>query len=180
MLTNGNSEDPEVSTDPDEWLSLDYVHEQVEAMMLRQWEASERWDHRFGQILAFASALSVAGIVFLPEKIGNDPLATVVMFLGLAGLIISCLVTLFRLFPKVWQSAPDPRTLRSKYLTTDPRELRLLVTDTRIESFEVNEHHLASNLTWFRWSVSLLVFGLVCLVAASAISAILNGTDAST
>ena len=39
---NDDSEDPEVSTDPDEWLSLDYVHEQVEAMMLRQWEASER------------------------------------------------------------------------------------------------------------------------------------------
>ena len=172
---NGDSEEPDVSTDPDEWVSIDYVHDQVEAMMSRQWDAFAAWERRFGQILAFASALTVAGIVFLPERIATGPATTGLTFIGLAILLASCLVTLFGLIPKGWRSAPDPRTLRSDFLGTDSRELRLMITDTRIELFELNEKHLKSQLWRFGLSVALLILGILLLLVATVMSEAFNG-----
>ena len=47
------SQSPEVSTDPNEWVSIDYVHDQVEAMMSRQWDAFEAMGTSIRQVLAF-------------------------------------------------------------------------------------------------------------------------------
>ncbi len=169
------SQSPEVSTDPNEWVSIDYVYDQVETMISRQRDAFEAWERRYGQVLAFTSALTVAGIVFLPERIATDPVTVGFAFVGLAILLLSCLATLLGLAQKGSWSAPDPRTLRSKYLATDPRELRLLLTDTRVELFELNEKRLNRQFWGFILLVLMLTLGILFLLVAAIMSATLNG-----
>ena len=164
------SRSPEVSTDPNEWVSIDYVHDQVEAMMSRQWDAFETMERRFAQVLAFVSALTVAGIAFLPERIATDISTRWVTFVGLLFLLFSGGVALWGFLPRRWTSAPNPHTLRSKYLTTNAREVRLVVTDSRIVDFERNKKSLDRQVWLFRASVALLFTGTLLFVVAAGMS----------
>jgi len=141
----GDASDGELDPDdPAGWLSLDYVHDQIQ----RQLEAqSDLWDEVDGRLRLI---LGVIGIVFaasatfqrqvtaggtaqIPFVVGSLVALAVVCFL-IAGAIVA-----IAYWPQKFDRPPDPVGLRDRWLTADPRRVKLIVTDSIRDAYNENE-----------------------------------------
>jgi len=130
--------------DPDNWLSLDYIHDQVQEQLKAQ---SDLWDAVDGRLRLI---LGVIGIVFaasatfqrqvtaggaaqIPFALGVLVSVAVVLFF-VAGSIVA-----LAYWPQKFNRPPDPIDLRERWLTTDPNLVKLIVTDSIREAYNDNE-----------------------------------------
>jgi hypothetical protein len=127
--------------DPANWLSLDYVHEQVQAQLKAQEVIWEAVDGRLRLILGVIGIVFAAAAAF-QRAAGGGPLLP--FWVG-AG--VSLAVSLFLLaaiiagvsyWPYDFDRPPQPHRLRERYLTTDPREVMLAVVDTILVAYTNN------------------------------------------
>lgn len=130
--------------DPGNWLSLDYVHDQVQSQLEAQ---SELWDVVDGRLrlilgvigIVFAASAtfqrgaSQAGAALIPFGIGLAVIVAVALFLAAATIVA------FAYWPQKFNRPPDPLDLRSRWLTTDPSEVKLIVVDSMLDAYNDNE-----------------------------------------
>jgi hypothetical protein len=156
----GNRLDPE---SPDNWLSLDYVHDRVIAQLEAQ---SNTWDIIDGRLRFI---LGVVGIVFaavLGLQRGASPIpywAGIFAILGVIAFFIAGLFAVYGYSITVFDMPPEPAALRREYLTTDPKETKLVVIDTIIEAYNRNQSVLSEKMTafWTAFRLTVLATGLL-------------------
>ncbi len=130
--------------DPASWLSLDYVHDQVQAQLEEQSELWDTVDGRLRLILgvisivfaaaaAFQRASPAAGGAPLPFWVGAAAIGAVSLFLAAAGIVA------WAYWPTDFDRPPKPHELRELYLTTDPREVKLIVIDITLLAYTGNQ-----------------------------------------
>jgi hypothetical protein len=163
--------------DPETWLSLDYIHEQVQAQLELQSKDWEAVDARLRLILgvisivfaaaaAFQRAASASGGAPLPFAVGATAILAVIFFLAAA------VVATLAYWPSDFDRPPKPHELRELYLTTDPREVKLTVIDSILLAYTGNQEIIERKIIAFKrafWltavASSLLGVALVVQVA---------------
>ena len=137
------------SDDPDAWLSLDYIHDQVVEQIKEQEAAWNDLNERLRLIIgfigiAFAAALGLRGFgvgttaYFVPFWVGL--LASVSVAMYVAAALVAGITAVA---PGTFNRPPRPRTLRDEYLWEDPRKTKRAVLDTLIEAYSANARLLA-------------------------------------
>lgn len=170
--------DPE---SPDAWLSLEYVHEQVLAQLAAQSDTWDVVDGRLRLILGFIGIVFAAAVglqrgpspavaqgvaiepPLLPFWVGALTIGAVFVYLA-AGAIVAWVY-----WPTNFDRPPRPSSLRDQYLTTDPRETRLIVVDSIIEAYNRNESVLARKT--FAFKVAFVLTSLATALMGSAVTA---------
>jgi hypothetical protein len=181
LLSKGKGEEQaEESEDvetPEAWLSLDYVHEQVQAQLEIQSKDWEAIDNRLRLILGVISIVFAAAATFqraapaaggapLPFLIGAAAISAVFCFLLAAAIATQAY------WPYDFDRPPKPHELRELYLTTDPREVKLTVIDIILLAYTDNEKIIERKITAFKrafWftavATSLLGIALMAHIA---------------
>jgi hypothetical protein len=130
--------------DPKSWLSLDYVHDQVQAQLDEQ---SKLWDTVDGRLrlilgvisIVFAAAAALqrsspaSGGAPLPFVIGAGAIGAVLLFLVAAAIVA------WAYWPTDFDRPPKPHELRELYLTTDSQEVKLIVIDIILLAYTGNQ-----------------------------------------
>lgn len=171
----GNSEWPD-EENPENWFSLDYVHEQVLAQLQAQ---SDLWDAVDGRLrlilgfigIVFAAAIGLqravpvatgpSGPVLLPFWVGAAAAVAVMVYL-IAGLIVAVAY-----WPTPFDRPPKPDALREQYLLADPRQTKLDVIDTIIEAYNRNTAPLARKNLAFK--VAFVLTGIATALMGVAL-----------
>ncbi|MDQ6673916.1 MAG: hypothetical protein M3069_24760 [Chloroflexota bacterium] len=158
-------DDPE---NPDNWYGLDYVHDRITAQLQEQSGLWQEVDGGLRLILGaigvvFAAALGLlprgsatistpAGLVqeilYLPFWVGALAIGAIGLF-ALAGLL-----ALVAYWPRTFSWPPAPESLR-EYLTSDEREIKLIVVDAMLDAFAANSVWLGRKLQMFSWALAL-------------------------
>ncbi|MBI2755565.1 MAG: hypothetical protein HYX52_02545 [Chloroflexi bacterium] len=185
--TQVRTSDPE---SPENWIGLDYIHDQVVAQMEEQSKLWENADGRLRLILGvigivFAAVLGLlprgtitvmtaAGPITEPQYVpfwtGSAAIAAIGCF-ATAGVIATVAY-----WPRDFNWPPAPDSLR-KYLTTDPREIKLTVLDEMLTAYDQNRVWLGRKFVAFRWAFSLTAIA-TALLGVAVIMQILVSTRA--
>jgi hypothetical protein len=156
--------DPE---DPASWQSLDYIEAQVTSQLKQQHDI---WDSVDGRLRL---VLGVVGIVFaaaLGFQRGQNPLTTpvgVLTMLAVAGFLGAAAVVAWAYWPRDFDWPPRPAGIRELVLL-DPRETKLQVIDTIIQSYNLNEQIIAFKIRWFKLAF-LLTAGATALLGIAIV-----------
>jgi hypothetical protein len=156
--------------DPRSWLSLDYVHDQVQTQLDEQSKLWDAVDGRLRLILGVISIVFAAAAAFqrslpatggspLPFVVGAGAISAVSLFLIAAGIVA------WAYWPTDFDRPPKPHELRNHYLTTDPREVKLIVIDSTLLAYTGNQRIIERKNRAFK-----VAFGL------TAVATILLGT----
>jgi hypothetical protein len=175
---------------PDNWYGLDYVHDRISVQLREQSRLWEEADGRLRLILGvigvvFAATLGLLPrgsvlvttpsgpmqeILYLPFWVGALAVTAFVLF-SVAGF-----VALVAYWPRTFSWPPAPESLR-EYVTSDEREIKLLVVDAMLDAYAANGVWLARKFQLFRFA-----FGIAALAAgilgASVIIEVLQFTRA--
>jgi hypothetical protein len=160
------SQDPE---DPSTWLSLDVVYDRVLAQLDAQ---SERWESADGRLrlilgligvvfaitssfvtrgVTITGAGGVAELLYLPFVVGAP------LVLGMLVFLVAGLIAIVAYWPLRFERPPEPADLRDAYLTTEPRMTKLVIIDTILQAYDVNEQTLQRKLRAFKLAIVLSV-----------------------
>jgi hypothetical protein len=157
---SGDEVDPD---DPESWLSLDYIHDQVAEKLKQQYEALNVIDGRLRLILGvigiiFAAALGLQrSPAPIPFWVGVLAIAAMTMFL-VAGILAA------RRYPSLdFDWPPQPESLREEFLLADPREAKLAVVDTAIDAYNQNRNILATKIWAFNVAFALTAVATVLM-----------------
>jgi hypothetical protein len=159
----GAADDPE---NPDNWYGLDYVHDRISVQLQEQSRLWQTVDGGARLILGaigvvFAATLGllprgsatvstpsgpVQEFLFLPFWVGALAISAIGLF-SLAGLL-----AMVAYWPRTFSSPPAPDSLR-KYVTSDEREIKLIVVDEMLNAYAANSVWLARKLQLFSWAL---------------------------
>jgi hypothetical protein len=165
------AEDPE---QPSSWHALDYVHDRVAGQLQEQSRLWEETDGRLRLILGIIGIILAATLGLLPRGtttvttangLAQAPLllpfgvgAAAVLALGLYA--VAGVVAAVAYWPRTFSWPPAPEALR-QYITSDPREIKLLVLDEMLDAY-------AANSVWIGWKIRLFRWAFVVATAATA------------
>lgn len=146
--------------DPENWLSLDYVHEQIQEQLKAQSALWDEVDARLRLILGvigivfaasatFQRQVTVGGTVQIPFWIGLLVGMAVALYL-VAGAVVA-----IAYWPQKFNRPPDPIDLRNRWLTTDPREVKLIVIDSILDAYNDNEDVIERKSRAFKVSFAM-------------------------
>lgn len=141
--------------------SLDAVRAELDGLLAEQERRAVAFDNRAGLILGFGGALigltaADPSVMRLCAQIAAAAAA------GLAG---------WSLWPRV-SATIDPLDLRNRYLTTELKQTKLTILDTRIRIYKLDEERLEDKVARLRWAACLLASSVLFLL----IGAILDYT----
>lgn len=161
--------------DPRSWLSLDYVHDQVQSQLEEQSKLWDTVDGRLRLILGVISIVFAAAAAFqrssptsggalLPFMVGAGAVAAVSLFLIAAGIVA------WAYWPTDFDRPPKPHELRNLYLTTDPREVKLIVIDITLLAYTGNQviierKNLAFKVAFALTAIATILLGLAFTAA---------------
>jgi len=148
--------------------SLGLIFQEVKDAIRIQLDKFDKLDAKVGLILA-AAGVSLAVVLsngFLPPE--GKRLTTVLQIPGVTAIALSAVCAVHALWPRAYYLAPNPRHLRTDYLSKEIDETRLALVDTWIELYERNDAVIDRKVLWTRISALLLVGGLA-LVALTFI-----------
>jgi hypothetical protein len=162
---------PDDVEDPATWLSLDYVHEQVQAQLEIQSKDWEAVDARLRLILGVISIVFAAAAAFqratpssggapLPFVVGAAAILAVIFFLAAA------IIATVAYWPYDFDRPPKPHELRELYLTTDPREVKLTVIDSILLAYTGNETIIERKIIAFKRAFCLTAIASALLGVA--------------
>ena len=163
---------PPDPAEPEAWLSLDVVHDQVVQLITEQealWnDLNERLRLIVGLIgIAFAAALGLRGFgvgdtaYFVPFWVGL--LAGTAVAVYVMAALLAAISVLSR---GNFNRPPRPRTLRDIYLLQDPRRTKLAIVDTLIAAYTANGDLIARRNGQFLWALAAAGAATVMLGAA--------------
>jgi hypothetical protein len=159
------SDDPE---NPDSWYGLDYVHNRITDQLREQSRLWQEVDGGLRLILGAIGVVFAATLGLLPR--GSAPVATPAgtvqellylpfwvgaLAVGAIGLFaLAGLVALVAYWPRTFSLPPAPESLR-EYVTSDEREIKLIVVDAMLDAFAANSVWLGRKLQLFSWALVL-------------------------
>jgi hypothetical protein len=180
----------DAAENPDNWYGLDYVHDGITVQLREQARLWAEVDGGLRLILGAIGVVFAATLGLLPR--GSSPVTTpagpVQQLLYLPFWVGALSVTAIGLFalagfvalvaywPRTFSLPPAPDALR-KYLTSDEREIKLIVVDEMLDAFAVNGVWLGRKLQLFSLA---LVFAAIAagLLAIGVIMEVLQLTRA--
>jgi hypothetical protein len=186
-LTAPGSVDPE---NPDSWYGLNYAHDRVTAQLSEQSRVWEEVDGGLRLILGAIGVVFAATLGLLPRSSATvtTPAGPMQEFLylpfwvgalavGAMGLFaLAGLLALAAYWPRTFSWPPAPESLR-EYITSDEREVKLIVLDAMLDAFAANSVWLGRKLQLFSWALALAALAAGWL-GASVIIEILQLTRA--
>lgn len=152
-----NEEDDinESEEDPDNWKSLDYVHDQIGEQFEHQ---SALWDALDGRLRLVLGVIGIAFAAGLSFRAPNGPAGTTAWFPLPLGVVAALAVVLYMMaaaivarvyIPTAFDWPPKPANLRTDFLLIDPRETKLSVIDTMVKAYQANELVIGWKTRWF-------------------------------
>lgn len=151
--------------DPENWPSLDYIHDQVQAQLNAQSSIWDAVDARLRLILGVITIVfAAAGALFqrsswqaggapLPFVVGAATVIALILFLVAAGTVA------WAYRPMNFDRPPNPGELRDLYLTTDPRRVKLTVIDSILDAYTANEEVIRRKNRYFSWAFGFTAVG---------------------
>jgi len=160
----GTEFDPD---DPDNWLSLEYVHDQVLENLKTQYEMWNVTDGRLRLVLGvigiiFAAALGLQRSTSpIPFWVGVLAIGAMTLFL-IAGILVAWFYISLE-----FDRPQQPQSLREDFLL-DEREAKLAVVDTSITAYSRNgdilaRKVLAFNVAFILTAVATVLMGLAVI-----------------
>lgn len=157
--------------DPRSWLSLDYVHDQVQAQLDEQAKLWDTVDGRLRLILGVISIVFAAAAAFqrsspvlgggpLPFLVGAGAIGAVSLFL------IAAAIVAWAYWPTDFDRPPKPHELRELYLTTDPKEVKLIVIDIILLAYTGNQAIIERKNLAFKVAFGLTAIATILLGVA--------------
>lgn len=170
------NEDPE---NPDNWVGLDYVHDTAVSQLKQQ---ADLWAEANGRLrlvlgvsgLVFAAALGLLPRGTITVTTAEGPVSQLVLvpfwvgacaIFGLALFFVAGLIATIAYWPRDFNWPPAPSSLR-KYLTTDSREIKLIVLDEILAAYASNEVELDRKVQAVQQSLAISVLATALLGAA--------------
>ena len=163
---------------PDSWYGLDYVHERVTSQLREQSRLWQEVDGGLRLILGAIGVVFAATLGLLPR--GSTPVSTPAgpvqellylpfwvgaLAVGAIGLFaLAGLVAIVAYWPRTFSLPPAPESLRD-YVTSDEREIKLIVVDAMLDAYAANLRALGRKVKLFAWALGLaaLAAGLLGL-----------------
>jgi hypothetical protein len=175
---------------PDSWRALDYVHDRIAGQLQEQSRLWEEADGRLRLVLGVIGVIFAAILGLLPRATltvttpdgsGQQPLylpfwVGALAVTALAMYAVAGLVAAVAYWPRTFSWPPAPEAMRN-YVTTDPREVKLIVVDEMLEAYAANGRSLASKLRLFRWAF-VVATAATGLLGLSVIIEVLQATRA--
>lgn len=157
--------------DPKAWLSLDYVHDQVQSQLEEQSKLWDTVDGRLRLILGVISIVFAAAAAFqrsspgsggapLPFVVGAGAIGAVSLFL------IAAAIVAWAYWPTDFDRPPKPHELRNLYLTTDPKEVKLIVIDIMLLAYTGNQAIIERKNSAFKLAFGLTAIATIMLGVA--------------
>ncbi|MBA2447705.1 MAG: hypothetical protein H0V51_06735, partial [Chloroflexi bacterium] len=87
----------------------------------------------FAASATFQRQVTAGGTAQIPFWIGAAVVGAVVLFLVAGGIVAVAY------WPQKFNRPPDPLDLRGRWLTTDPRQVKLIVIDSILDAYNDNE-----------------------------------------
>ncbi len=158
----GPSDDPE---NPDNWYGLDYVHDRISAQLQEQSRLWEEADGRLRLILGVISVVFAATLGLLPRGTitvtgASGPVQEPLLLPPWVGTLAVAALGLYAVagvtaavayWPRPFSWPPAPEALR-RYITSDEREVKLIVVDALLDAYAANGVWLGRKLQLFRWA----------------------------
>jgi hypothetical protein len=169
--------DPE---DPAGWVGLDFVYDQVRAQMDQQQKLWEEADGRLRLILGVIGIVFAVTLGLLPRgtttvsSSGSATSTTPLLLpfqvgaLAIVGLVlfaIAGLIAAVAYWPRDFSWPPAPDSLR-RYITTNPREIKLTALDALLEAYVANDVWVGRKFQAFRWALVVTGIATVALGAS--------------
>jgi hypothetical protein len=151
--------------------SIDIVLDEVRRKLDFQFEQIDSLDTKSGIILGINGvlmALLITSIVAYP----NLP-NLVLVKVALAPIFASLLISFISIATRKWDKPPQLDRLRSYYINQDANETKLKIVDIVMDAINKNEKPIDEKICLWRWSYSVLAFGLG-LLAVWVITVILQ------
>jgi hypothetical protein len=159
------TDDPE---NPDSWYGLDYVHDRITVQLREQSRLWREVDGGSRLILGAIGVVFAAALGLLPR--GSSPINTPngpvqellylpfwvgVLTVAAMGLFsVAGLLALVGYWPRTFSWPPAPESLR-EYVTSDEREIKLIVVDAMLDAFAANSVWLGRKFLLFSWALVL-------------------------
>jgi hypothetical protein len=152
--------------DPDNWVSLDYIEEVLQDRMERQSDAWDLVDGRLRLILGVVGIIFAAVLGFQRGATQLDYHVTLLVNLAVLLFLMAGIIAAIAYWPGDFNWPPDPEDFR-RYLTTDPRRVKLWLVDSLIyRGYNRNEVYMLWKGRAFRASFVLTVLAVAALAAA--------------
>ncbi|MCB0908230.1 MAG: hypothetical protein KDB63_14040 [Nocardioidaceae bacterium] len=146
--------------------SLEVIRAELDLRLAEQDRRGNAFDSRAGIVIGSAGAL--IGLTAPPTNWAN--------LIGMLVAVAAAFAAAWAIWPRV-ANAIDPRTVRNKYLTTDPEETQRTLLDTRIVIFEKDQARLEDKGRRLKWS-ALILGGAILAVGVGSIVDFLSNDDA--
>jgi hypothetical protein len=176
---------PELSVDDDpenpaNWVGLDYLHDRLDAQLSIQAKLWEEADGRLRTILGIIGIVFAATLGLLPRGAGIDVtgpsqahlpyLVGVPAQLAIGLYFLAGLCALFAYWPRRFNWPPAPDSLR-KYLTTDPRVIKLYAFERMLLAFDQNAANIGMKFKLFQVAIAIstIATGLLGLAVFMAL-----------
>jgi|SRR5215212_8313579 len=150
--------------DPDTWIGLDFVFDQILAQLDAQERRWQDMDGRLRLVLGLIGVVFAAAGVFargtgsaslLPFRVGLVAGIAVGLYLVAGAAVV------WAYHAKAFDRPPNPSDLRD-YMTTDTREAKREVLDTIVLAYTENERIIAMKQKWSR-----LAYGVTAVATAA-------------
>lgn len=151
-------------SDETEYASLEVIRAELDLRLTEQDRRGAAFDNRAGIVVGFSGAL--IGL--------SAPASNWVNLAAMSVAVVAAFAAARSMWPRLG-GAIDPRIMRNTYLTTEPRETRLRLLDTRILLFEQDQARLELKGKWVKWSAQVLAVAI--LVAGAGAMVDFFGSD---
>jgi hypothetical protein len=154
--------DPE---DPDNWLGLEYLEEQVATQLKQQYGIWDAVDARLRLILGVISLVFAVSVGFqrsqgsLSLQVGFYAILAIIIYILAAALVA------LAYWPRDFDWPPNPAGLRG-LIMNDPRETKLAVVDSIIAAYNLNGRVIEFKVAVFKWAFLLTAVATTCLSIA--------------
>jgi len=185
IASNATADDPE---SPDNWYGLDYIHDRISIQLRVQSRLYDEADGRLRLILSVIGVVFAATLGLLPRgsvPVNSDPGAGMqpiylpfwVGALAVGAMLaftLAGLVALIAYWPRPFSLPPAPESLRA-YVTSDEREIKLIVVDEMLDAYAANGVWLAHKVRLFGYAFALAAIA-AGLLGASVMMQVLQFT----
>ena len=128
----------------------------------------------FAASATFQRQVTAGGTAQIPFWIGAAVVGAVVLFLVAGGIVAVAY------WPQKFNRPPDPLDLRGRWLTTDPRQVKLIVIDSILDAYNDNEDvierkNLAFKIAFVLTAVATGLLGIALMAQVACQTVALPG-----
>jgi hypothetical protein len=138
--------------------SIDIVLDEARRKLAFQFKQIDSLDTKSGIVLGINGVLMA---LLIPSIIGQSDLPNLILVkVALIPIFVSLIIAFISIATRRWDSPPQLERLRSYYINQDANDTKLKIIDIMMDAVRKNEKPIEEKICLWRWSYSVLAFGL--------------------